>query len=101
MKIKKGDTVLIMAGKDRGKKGKIIQSFPKENAVLVEGANLKKKHAKAKRQGESGQIVQIPAPISVSNVLAICPKCGKPSRLGYKIEGKNKYRYCKKCKKEL
>jgi len=101
MKVKKGDTVLIISGKDKGKKGKIIQAFPKENRVLVEAANLRKKHVKPKRSGEKGQIVQIPAPMHVSNVKLVCPKCGKAARIGYKIEGNSKYRLCKKCEKEI
>lgn len=96
-KIKKGDTVLIISGKDRKKKGKILQVFPKEGRVLVEQINLRKKHQKPKRAEEKGQIIQIPGPISVSNVKLICSKCGKATRVGYKFEGKKKERICKKC----
>ncbi|MDI6603392.1 MAG: 50S ribosomal protein L24, partial [Patescibacteria group bacterium] len=73
MKIKKGDTVLIISGKDRGKKGKILKVFPKEGKVLVEGVNLMKKHQKSRRAGEKGQIIQLPKPIDVSNAKLICP----------------------------
>ena len=97
MKIKKGDTVLIISGKDKGKKGKVIEALPKEEKIVVEGLNMRKKHTKAKRQGEKGQIVSLPAPLSVSNAMIICVKCGKPVRVGYKIEGEKKYRICKKC----
>ena len=97
MKIKKGDNVLIIAGKDKGRTGKIIKALPKELKVLVEGMNLKKKHSRPKRQGEKGQIVEIPAALDVSNVKIICPKCGKVTRVGYKIEKNNKQRICKKC----
>ena len=97
MKIKKGDTVLIILGKDRGRKGKVLKAFPKELKILVEGINLKKKHVRPKREGEKGQIVQIPAPIQISNVKVICPKCGKAIRVGYKIVENKKYRICKKC----
>ena len=101
MKIKKGDTVVIISGKDRGRKGKVLKAFPEELKILVEGINLKKKHVRPKREGEKGQIVQIPAPVQISNLKVICPKCGKATRVGYKIIDKKKYRICKKCQKEI
>ena len=101
MKIKKGDTVLIISGKDKGKKGKIIKAFPKERKVLIEGVNLKKKHQKPKKTGEKGQIIEKPAPINVSNAKLICSKCNKAVRIGYKIAGSKKYRICKKCNKQI
>jgi large subunit ribosomal protein L24 len=97
MKIKKGDQVLVIKGKDRGRAGKIIKALPKENRVVIEGLNLAKKHIKPRRQGEKGKIIEIPRPISASNVKLICPHCSKPTRIGYKFEGQEKYRYCKKC----
>jgi len=84
MRIKKSDTVLIISGKDRGKKGKVIKALPKENKIVVEGVNLRKKHTRPRRQGEKGQIVEIAAPFDVSNVKLICPKCKKPTRVGYR-----------------
>ena len=101
MKIKKGDTVLIISGKDKGKSAKVLKSLPKEVKVLVEGTNLKKKHVKPKKEGEKGQVVSIPLPIDVSNVKFVCPKCRKAVRLGYKIVGDKKFRVCKKCKSEV
>lgn len=101
MKIHKDDTVLIISGKDRGKKGKVLEAFPKEDQILVEGVNLRKKHQKPKKQGEKGQIITMPGAISSSNVKLICPKCHKPTRVGYKILDKNKVRICKKCKQEV
>ncbi len=101
MKIKNSDIVLIISGKDRGKKGKVIKVLPEENRIIVEGINLKKKHTKPKRQGEKGQIVEIAAPFNVSNVKLICPKCKKSTRVGYKVVEKNKFRVCKKCKQEI
>jgi len=101
MRIKKGDTVLIISGKDKGKKGAILQVFPKEAKVMIEGINLRKKHQKPKRTGEKGQIITLPSPISISNVKFICPKCGKPTRVSYKILEKNKVRICKKCGQEI
>ncbi len=101
MRIKKGDTLLIISGKDRGRKGKVIEAFPKQGKVVVEGINLRKKHMKPKKSGEKGQIVETPGPLDVSDVKLICPKCGKAVKVGYKIEGKKKYRICKTCKQEI
>jgi len=101
MKIVKEDTVLIISGKDRGKKGKVLDVFPKENKAMVEGVNLKKKHQKPKKSGEKGQIISLPGPLSLSSVKLICPKCGKAVRVGFKVTGKDKVRVCKKCKQEI
>ena len=101
MKIKKGDTVSIISGKDRGKKGKILKVFPKEERVLIENINMRKKHQKAKKSGEKGQIIEMPVPIHVSNVELICSRCGKITRVSYKIIEKNKLRVCKKCSQEI
>ena len=101
MKVKKGDSVLIISGKDKGRVAKILKSLPKEGKILVEGMNLKSKHVKPKRQGEQGQVVKIPLPIEASNAKFVCPKCSKATRLGYKIDGAKKFRICKKCKSEV
>jgi len=101
MKIKKGDQVLITSGKDRGRRAKVLKAFPKKRKLLVEGVNLRKKHIRPRREGEKGQIVETPAPIDISNIELICPKCSKPTRVGYKIVEKRKYRICKKCGKEI
>ena len=101
MKIKKGDTVLIISGKDRNKKGKVLRSFPKEGKVVVEGVNLVKKHQKPKKGGEKGQIVQIPSRINVPNVAIICPNCKKITRIGFQIIEGEKHRSCKKCGKKI
>ena len=101
MKIHKGDTVLIISGKDRGKKGKVLRAFPRERKILVEGVNLIRKHQRPRKEGEKGQIIQLPKPIDVSNAKLICPKCGKPTRVGYKIAEKQKFRVCKKCGQEI
>ena len=101
MKVKKGDSVLIISGKDRGRTGKILKSLPSELKVLVDGINLKKKHVRPKKEGEKGQVVSLPAPMNVSNVKLVCPKCGKAARIGYKIEKDKKFRFCKKCGQEI
>ncbi len=92
--------VLIISGKDRGKKGKVLQVFPKKERIVVEGVNLLKKHIKPKKAGEKGQTVQMPGPTSASNVKLICLKCGKTSRIGYRVMDKKKCRICKKCGEE-
>lgn len=97
MKIKKDDQVLIISGKYRGKKGKVLRVLPESEKITVEGANLIKKHVKPKKSGEKGQIVSLLSPFPASKVKLICPKCGKPTRLGVKITGKEKFRICKKC----
>lgn len=101
MKIKTNDKVKILAGKDRGKEGKVIQVFPKEGKIVVEGLNLMKKHLRPKKRGEKGQVIELAAPFSASNVMLICEKCGKPTRVGYKFEGDIKKRTCKKCKEAI
>jgi large subunit ribosomal protein L24 len=101
MKIKKGDNILVISGKDKGRKGKILQCFPLKNKVVVENINLKKKSFKPKKSGEKGQIVEYPAPLNVSNIKLICPKCSKASRVGYLIKNNNKVRVCKKCNQEI
>jgi len=101
MKVKKNDTVLIIAGKDKGKTGKVLRSFLKENSILVEGVNLRKKHVKPKKQGEKGQVISVPAHLSISNVKIICPKCGKAVRIGYNVDKGKKSRICKKCKQKI
>ncbi len=97
LKIKKGDQVKILTGKDRGKTGKIIKVDYKTKKVIVEGLNLVKKHVRPRRQGEKGEIVQVARPIDISNVMLICPNCSKPVRVGFKLENEKKFRFCRKC----
>ena len=101
MKIKKGHTVLVIAGKDRGKKRKILRILPKKGKVVVEGVNIVKKHQKPKKEGEKGQIVELPAPIDASNVKVICAQCNKAVRIGYRLVADRKIAICKKCGKEI
>ena len=101
MKIRKGDTVLIVSGKDRRKKGKVLEVFPRDDRAVIEGANLRKKHVKPKRSGQKGQIIEMPFPIHLSNLKLICQKCGKPTRVGSKIKENKKFRVCKKCGQSL
>jgi len=102
MKIKKNDNVKIICGKDRGRKGKVIRVLPRENKVIVEGLNLKIKHMRPRKEGEKGQRIQFPAPLNISNAMFICPKCGKSTRIEYKVlDSKKKVRICKKCKEVI
>ena len=95
--VKTGDTVVVITGKDKGKKGRVLAAFPKENRVLVEGVNLVKKHSKPNPSNPQGGIVTKEAAIHVSNVMIADPKSGNPSRIGYKtLENGNKVRYAKK-----
>ncbi len=98
MKLKTGDNVVVISGKDRGRKGKIIKVFPKASKIVVEGMNVRKKHVRAKQQGQKGQVVQIPAPFSASNTMIFCETCKKGVRIGYNVEKDKKLRICKKCK---
>ena len=100
-KIKKGDTVKLLSGKDRGKTGKVLQMMLSDGRVVVEGINVQKKNVRAKKQGEKGQVVEYNSPIDISNLMVVCPKCNKPSRLGGKKVGNDKLRVCKKCKAEF
>lgn len=98
MKIKINDNVKIVRGKDSGKDGKITQVFVVDKKVVVAGANIMKKHLRANKAGEKGQIIELAAPLRMENVRLICPKCAKPTRVGYKFDGDKKKRVCRKCK---
>lgn len=95
MKIKKGDQVEVISGKDRGKRGVVLRVFPERDKVLVEGVNIVKRHRKAKTEREKGERLEMPAPIHVSNVLLVDPTSGKRTRVGYRIENGEKLRIAK------
>jgi len=97
MKIKKGDKVKIILGKDRGREGQVEKVFPKSRKVLVAGLNVYKKHVRPKKEGEKGGVVEISRPLLISKVALICPKCGQTTRVGYQISGEEKLRICRKC----
>lgn len=97
MKVKKNDTVYVITGKDAGKTGKVLSADPKANRVVVEGINVQKKHAKARRQGEVSAIKPQSGPIDASNVMVFCPNCNKGVRVHYNAEGEKKFRVCAKC----
>ncbi len=96
--VKKGETVMVVSGKDKNKKGKVLVVMPKTGKVIVEGINIATKHTKARKQGDVGGIVKQESPIYASKVMYVCDKCGKPARVGKKIlSDGTKVRYCKKC----
>ncbi|MDR2447972.1 MAG: 50S ribosomal protein L24 [Treponema sp.] len=99
-KLKKEDTVEIMTGKDKGKRGRILKILPDKDRVVVEGLNIVKKARKRRNQQDRGGIIEIEAPLHISNVQIICKKCG-PTRIGIKIEEDKKIRVCKKCGEAL
>lgn len=101
MRIKKGDLVKKIAGKDKGKQGKVLRTVPSEGKIVVEQMNIVKKHRKARREGESGQRVEIAAPFDASNAMIVCPSCSKATRIAYKFVSDKKVRVCKKCGKDL
>jgi large subunit ribosomal protein L24 len=95
-KIKKEDNVQIVAGKDKGKTGKVLKVDREKGRVVIQGLNMVKKAVRPKKQGEKGGIIEIEAPLSISNVMVVCKKCG-PTRVGISLEGKEKKRICRKC----
>ncbi|OGV89204.1 50S ribosomal protein L24 [Microgenomates group bacterium RBG_19FT_COMBO_39_10] len=105
MKLKKGDSVIVLKGKDKGRKGKIEKIFPKINKALIPGINVYKKHARKQSDKKPGGIIEIVKPLPIANVALFCPKCKKPTRVGYRIEQKSgkvrnkvvKARICRKC----
>lgn len=101
MNLKKGDNVKILSGKDRGKTGVILKAFPEDGRIQIDGLNVFKKRSKPRKQGEKGQIVAVSRPLAASKVMIICPNCKEPTRVGGRMEGNRKVRYCKKCKATL
>lgn len=95
--IKKQDTVVVISGKDRGTRGKVLRVIPSENKILVEGVGLKKRHQRPRRSGQKGEIITMPSPIHRSNVMLYCTSCGKGVRVGSRVENNQKTRVCKKC----
>ena len=97
MKLKKGDTVKVLSGNDKGKSGEILEVMPKKNKVIVKDVNIKKRATKPRKAGEEGGIIASEHPIASSKVNVVCPKCGKATRVGYSVEKDGKVRVCKKC----
>ena len=97
LKIKKGDTVKVLSGNDKGKTGEVLEVIPKTEKIIVKGVNIRKKHVKPRKQGEEGGIIPSEFSIHSSKVAVVCPKCGKATRIGYSVEKDEKVRVCKKC----
>ena len=101
MNIRKDDKVVVISGKDKGKEGKVLVANPKAGKLVVSGVNVATKHQKPRKQGEEGGIIKVETPIYASKVQLVCPKCGKATRVGHKVEGDKKVRVCKKCGAEI
>ena len=101
MNIKKNDTVIVLSGKDKGKKGKVLVAMPADNKVVVENVNVATCHTKPRRQGETGGIVKRETPIRACKVALLCNKCDKGVRVGFKVEDGKKTRICRKCGAEI
>lgn len=102
LKIRKGDTVQVIKGRDTGKKGRVLSFLPKGSRALVEGINLVKKHKRQTRQDQKGGIISIEAPISVSNIMLVCKQCNQPVRIGFNmLKDGSKARFCKSCKQNI
>jgi len=102
VRIKRGDEVLVIAGKDKGKRGVVRRSIPSENRVVVEGVNIVKKHQRGRPGVQQAGIIEMESPIHVSNVMAVCPHCGAPTRVAIKRDEKgHKTRYCRRCNESI
>lgn len=101
MRIKKGDNVQVLSGNDKGKTGEVLEVIPKADKIIVKGVNVRKKHVKARRQGEESGIIAVECAIPSSKVNVVCSKCGKATKIGYKEDKDKKTRICKKCGAEL
>lgn len=101
MNVKKGDTVIVLSGKDKGKQGKVLSVDPKAGKVVVEKINMVSRHQKPRKQGEEGGIIQKEAPLYACKVMTVCPKCNKATRVAHKVEGGKKVRVCKHCGAEI
>lgn len=101
MKIKKGDNVKVIVGKDKGKTGIVERVFPKDSKVLVTGVNQYKRHLKSRARGQKSEIVTLTKPLPSSSVALVCPKCTKSTRVGFMIVNDKKVRFCKKCEEVI
>ena len=101
MRIKKGDTVQVLSGNDKGKTGEVLEIIPKSEKIIVKGVNVRKKHVKPRKQGEEGGILSVECAIHSAKVNVVCPKCNKPTKIGYEIQKDEKVRVCKKCGSKL
>jgi large subunit ribosomal protein L24 len=101
MKLRKGDNIQMMRGRDAGKTGQVTRVHRDRDRVTVQGINMYTKHVRPTKQGEKGQSVHVPRAVAIANVMVICPACGKPSRLGNRMDGDKKVRFCKRCNAAL
>jgi large subunit ribosomal protein L24 len=98
MNIRKNDTVMVISGKDKGKKGKVRFAYPRKETVIVEGVNFIKRHARARGQARQAGVIELEAPLHISKVMLLCDKCNRPARVGFRfLEGGKKVRFCHSC----
>jgi large subunit ribosomal protein L24 len=102
MNIRKNDTVIVISGKDKGKKGKVRFAYPKDDILIIEGINFIKRHARATRQARQAGVIELEAPVHLSKVMLLCDKCSKPTRIGFRfLEDSKKVRFCKICQEVI
>ena len=101
MRIKKGDTVQVLSGNDKGKTGEVLEVMPKTGKIIVKGVNIRKKHVKPRKQGDEGGIIPVECSIFSAKVNVVWPKCNKPTKIGYEMDKDKKVRVCKKCGAKL
>ncbi|HSL25873.1 MAG TPA: 50S ribosomal protein L24 [Acidimicrobiia bacterium] len=101
MRLREGDKVIVISGKDAGKESRISRVFPKKDQVIVEGVNTSKKHQRPRGQTMQGGVIDKDMPIHVSNVMIVCDDCGRPARIGYRIDENGKHRVCRRCGGDL
>jgi large subunit ribosomal protein L24 len=97
--IKKGDTVKVLSGKDKGRSGKVLEVFPKTSRIAVEGLNIQVRFSKPRKQGEKGQRLELPSPLNISKVMLVCPSCGRTTRIAHEANSSGNFRKCKHCGK--
>jgi large subunit ribosomal protein L24 len=101
MKFRKGDSIIVTAGKDKGRKGKVEKTFPKEGKVLVPGVNMYKRHVKKRDEKNPGGIIDKSRPLPTANIALVCPKCSQPTRIGFLLTKNEKIRICRKCEQAI
>lgn len=101
LNVRQGDKVRLIAGKDKGKEGRVLRAYPEKQRVVVEGANMVKKHQRPTQRRPQGGILEIESAVHVSNVMLVCPACGEPTRVGHRREGGVRIRHCKKCNADI
>ncbi len=101
LNVKKGDTVKVLSGKEKGKSGKVLEVIPEDNRLVIEGLNIHVRFSRPKKRGEKGQRLELPGSMNISKIMLICPSCGKPTRVAHEVTENGILRKCKKCGKAI